>query len=517
MTERPKKSIKSSLGYFRQGIFVWSRRLLIVALAVQSLAAAAVSASQITWYWSGAVTESSFKVNARAVAEGLVVRLVVSPTISFDSPAYSLPDTAIGGVNNRVVRLSIENLAPGRDYYYRFEVNGVVDTTAIGRSKTFASGAHSFTLALGSCAQTGSTNAVFDTIKASNPVLFLHLGDMHYQNIAVNNIDLYRNAFESVLASPSQSALYREIPLAYVWDDHDYGPNNSDSTSASRLAARRAYQEYIPHYPLAFGEGNVPINYAFTIGRVRFIVCDMRSARSPAFSSDNAAKTMLGRSQKDWFKRQLMIANGRYPLIVWVNTLPWIGTTGDDGWYLYTNERREIANFIKDNNIRGLCMLSGDAHMIAIDDGTNSDYATSGSAAFPVFHAAALDQSPSLKGGPYSHGAFPGRGQFGVMSVLDNGDSSITVEWSGRNQNNTQIIGYSFSVAARNIICGDSDENGIIELSDAVLLIDYVFAGGVAPSTLSGGDADGNLFISISDAVFLLRYLYQGGLQPTCP
>lgn len=490
---------------------------MVFALVVQTMAVATASAEQILWYWSGAVTESSFRVSARALAEGSVVRLVVSPTIAFDSLVFSQPDTAFSGTNNRVVQLSIENLASGRDYYYGFEVNGFRDTTAIGRSRTFASGAHSFTLALGSCAQTGSTNPVFDTITALNPALFLHMGDMHYQNIAVNNIDLYRNAFESVLASQPQSGLYRNIPLAYVWDDHDYGPNNSDSTSASRLAARRSYQEYIPHYPLAFGEGNVPINFAFTIGRVRFIVCDMRSARSPAFSQDNAAKTMLGRSQKDWFKRQLLIANGRYPLIVWVNSLPWIGTTGDDGWYLYTNERREIANFIKDNNIRGLCMLSGDAHMLAIDDGTNSDYAILGGAAFPVFHAAALDQSPSVKGGPYSHGAFPGRGQFGIMSVIDGGDSSITVEWSGRDQNNSQVVAYSFNIAARNITCGDSDENGVIEISDAVLLIDYVFSGGAAPLTLSGGDADGNLFITVSDAVFLLRYLFHGGLQPTCP
>ena len=35
-----------------------------------------------------------------------------------------------------------------------------------------------------------------------------------------------------------------------------------------------------------------------------------------------------------------------------MDTLPWIGVTGDDGWYLYTNERREIADFIKENRSR---------------------------------------------------------------------------------------------------------------------------------------------------------------------
>jgi phosphodiesterase/alkaline phosphatase D-like protein len=204
-----------------------------------------------------------------------------------------------------------------------------------------------------------------------------------------------------------------------MWDDHDYGPNNSDATSPGRLAARLTYQEYVPHYPLASGAGDVPIYQAFSVGRVRFIVTDSRSERTPYLDPDVPGKTMLGSLQKAWFKQQLLDANGVYPVIVWVNTLPWIGTTGDDGWYVYTYERSEIGDFIADHAIQGLFMVSGDAHMIAIDDGTNSDYSTSGGGGFPVLQAAALDQGGSIKGGPYSQGAFPGGGQFGLMTVHD--------------------------------------------------------------------------------------------------
>lgn len=496
--------------------FRYCRTLILILLMTASFNAAAQS-TQVNWSWSGAVTESSFRVNAQTSIDSVAVRLIVSLNSDLSSPAFSSLDSALGSKNNRIVKLRIDNLLPGTDYYYGFEIDGVKDTTAIGRSRTFAEGPHSFTIALASCAQTGSTHEVFNTIRSHDPVLFLHLGDLHYQNIAVNNINLYRNAFESVMASPPQAALYRDIPIAYIWDDHDYGPNNSDSTSASKSAARSAYREHLPHYPLSSGEVNVPINYSFTIGRVRFIVCDMRSARSPAFSNDGPAKTMLGASQKEWFKRQLLAANGRYPLIVWVNTLPWIGNTGDDGWHLYTNERREIANFIADNDIRGLCMLSGDAHMLAIDDGSNSDYATSGGAAFPVFHAAALDQTGSIKGGPYSHGAFAGRGHFGLMTVSDEGDSTISVNWSGRNQNDASIIEYSFSVSVRNIVCGDANGNAALDLADVVLLVEHIFGGGTAPPTLSNGDADGSLYLTVSDAVTLLRYLLLGGTKPLCP
>ena len=67
--------------------------------------------------------------------------------------------------------------------------------------------------------------------------------------------------------------------------------------------------------------------------------------------------------------------------------------------------------------------------MAAIDDGTNSDYAIDGGAPIPIFHAGPLDRKPSIKGGPYSHGASGVRGQFGIMEVIDDGGDNICIEW----------------------------------------------------------------------------------------
>ncbi len=477
----------------------------------------APTSAAVLWQWSGAITPNSVRIKARIGADSTIVRALLSESADMANPIYSPPDTALSLLNNRVVDLRVGGLRPDARYFYAVEVNGFVDSaTAIGRTRTVSDSARSFTFALGSCARTGSTSAVFDSIRNRDPLFFFHLGDFHYENIAVNQAAVFRSAFETVLASLPQANLYRDVPIAYVWDDHDFGPNNSDSTAPGRLAARMTYQEYVPHYPLAFGSGNVSINQAFTIGRVRFIVCDSRSARSPAFAADNASKTMLGKAQKEWFKKQLLAANGRFPLIVWVNTMPWIGVTGDDGWHLYTTERRELADFIKANQIRGLCMISGDAHMLAIDDGSHSDYATGGGAAFPVMHAAALDQSGSLKGGPYSHGAYPGGGQFGLMSIDDDGDSLITVRWSGRNVAGSELVAHTFAVDARPIVCGDADSDGALALNDAVRLIDYIFGADPTSITLSEADANGNLTASIADAVFLIEHLFNGGPAPKC-
>ena len=73
-------------------------------------------------------------------------------------------------------------------------------------------------------------------IRRQDPLFFLHVGDFHYENLDGEDPEAYRQAYRDVLASPAQSALYRSTPIAYMWDDHDYGPNNSDRFSPGRRA-----------------------------------------------------------------------------------------------------------------------------------------------------------------------------------------------------------------------------------------------------------------------------------------
>ncbi len=68
-------------------------------------------------------------------------------------------------------------------------------------------------------------------------------------------------------------------------------------------------------------------------------------------------------------------------------------------------------------------------------------------------------------------------------------------------------------------ICGDADGSGIVTISDAVYLINYIFAGGPAPNPVRRGDADCSGIVTISDAVYLIQYIFGGGPVPcsACP
>jgi alkaline phosphatase D len=239
-----------------------------------------------------------------------------------------------------------------------------------------------------------------------------------------------------------------------MWDDHDYGPNNSSGAAVVQDVAQRAYRAFVPHYPLA-NPSRGPVQQAFTVGRVRFLLTDLRSARSRNDRPDTAEKTMMGEAQKAWFKQQLQAAAGEAVAIVWVSSVPWIANDADevDRWSGFSTERAEIARYIDSLGIASrLVIASGDAHMAALDDGTHNRYGAesnpeadggedpSGGLGSPVVQAAALDRIGSVKGGPYTHGPFPNRfslrgandGQFVRMDVTDTGGDEVCIEWTGR-------------------------------------------------------------------------------------
>jgi PhoD-like phosphatase len=391
----------------------------------------ALPVEQVVWSWSGGVTTGGATVVAELVSGARSARLVL------DGGGWRGPVVPVGP--GGVVRLAAAGLTPDTVYGYAIEVDGVVDgSRGAGRFRTMPEGPSSFTVAFGSCARTGSSGTVFDAIAATRPLLYIATGDLHYGNPDRNDVDRFGALYRRTLTAPAQAALYRSVPVAYVWDDHDYGPNNAGATAPSRPAARTAYRTFVPHYPLADAGA---IYHAFSAGRVRFVVTDTRSERT--------GTSMLGARQLEWLERELVSASRSHALVVWVNPDPWIApaSPGADDWGGYPAERRRIADTIAGAGIRNLVMVSGDAHMVAIDDGTNTDYSTAGYPGFPLLHAGALDRPGSDKGGPYSEGAFPGGGQFGTLTVTDDGGSSVGVELAGRTWDGEVLVSYRTRLA----------------------------------------------------------------------
>jgi alkaline phosphatase D len=391
------------------------------------------------WLLSGAVTDSAATIKAafheriaaappllvstdRGLEGGRAVEGVSTPAAS-----YSYPDRTI-------VTYRVEGLEPATEHFAGLRPG----TGTLARFRTFSPGPCDFVVAFSSCAggtrlmplSHVSNSGVFAALAALDPHLFIHMGDLHYYNIPgpaepVEEVaGLFRRAFDRVLSQERQALFYRRTPLVYMWDDHDYGTDNSDGRSPTKAGVRHFYASDVPHYPTPLApSADGPIAQAFDIGRVRFLLTDLRSERRPD------ERTMMGARQLEWFLGELdRAAREAVPLTVWVNSVPWITADGDlEGWGRFADERRRIGERITSLGLSDrFVVITGDAHMLAFDDGRHNPHG-----GFVVAQAAPLDRFVRKKGGPYSHEPSGQRnGQFGVLRITDDG-TMLTAQLEG--------------------------------------------------------------------------------------
>jgi hypothetical protein len=63
-------------------------------------------------------------------------------------------------------------------------------------------------------------------------------------------------------------------------------------------------------------------------------------------------------------------------------------------------------------------------------------------------------------------------------------------------------------------LCGDADGDGSVSITDAVLIVNFAFAGGPAPSPMSTGDVNCDDSVDLSDVVYLVNYAFANGNPP---
>lgn len=321
-------------------------------------------------------------------------------------------------------------------------------------------------LVVSSCAKYLSRTSAVEGMLSHSPSLYINTGDLVYSDISDNSVNVYIDAYIKVLNAPKFKDLFSSVALAYMWDDHDFGPNDADIKSPSRPAAIEAYRDYTPHYPLNYtttggivGEEYAGQYQAFTYGRIRVILLDLRSMMEPPTEAGDSSA--LGPRQKPWFFDQLsQWAN--YRMMIIVSSIPWSGlpSSSENSWRAYPKERAQISQYISTLGINNLVMLSGDSHMLAMDDGTNSDFShdlINGSpAGFPYLQSGPISQFGSTKAGAFSHGCFAYEYQinnaYTLMDITDNA-SHTCFQWTGYHDSKPRM---------KLSKCNLYDSNGII-------------------------------------------------------
>jgi len=391
----------------------------------------------------GAVTDNSARVFVRTDNEAEVrIRYSTEPDLS-DYQESSVSTT--GDVHDFTTRISLYSLDPSTTYYLDVLVNDQSQLESpYPRFKTFpprgvATPFKFVVLTDFKSADSGNVPNVSTFQNASNeqPDLVYIGGDFDHRD--PTTLAEKRQMFKD-LYTPANNyedfvfEILRKYAVVHNWDDHDYGADNGDKTYAHKARSLRVFEEYFPAYSVT--DYGVWQNFSF--GHADFFLLDSRSQRDPSTDPQSPDKSMLDGDnlgtdgQLRWLQRRLRSSTATWKFIltpvVFNPTNPVM-----DSWYGYLDERDLIVNFIKDNNMEGVILISGDRHAGAIDNGMNSDFPEM---LVPAANMNGCASSTPSGGdvplGTWSEGTYGGdipppplcRG-YGVVTVLTNPDRVI--------------------------------------------------------------------------------------------
>ncbi|HZL98794.1 MAG TPA: alkaline phosphatase D family protein, partial [Planctomycetota bacterium] len=289
-----------------------------------------------------------------------------------DEPVSSAPVAAAGEHGcTAVVRL--EGLDPGTGYEYRVQLDGA-DAEPPGPpgaalrfdTEPEPAAARDLALAFGSCAylddpgeDVGGGYEIFDSIAAVRPAAMLWLGDnVYYRNGEWEDAAAMRQRWAVSRILPELQGLLQRVEQVAVWDDHDYGPDNSDGSFPLRADSLRLFGEFFPDAATSAGPG---LARRLRLGDVELFLLDDRSFRSPNDDPDGPAKVMFGPEQREWLVQGLKDSTATFKLVAngnqMLNPLLRFEALGR-----FPTEQRELLAALVRERIEGLLFLSGDRH-----------------------------------------------------------------------------------------------------------------------------------------------------------
>jgi alkaline phosphatase D len=309
--------------------------------------------------------------------------LEAQPAIS----ALSLPvQTTSEG--DCIAKVILTGLASGTRYAYELYIDGKLihrpyplsfQTQVFWQWRTDPP---AFSVAIGSCAYIneeefdrpgtpyGADYEIFAAIAAKQPEVMLWLGDnIYYREPDFYSAAFMRHRYAHGRALPQLQALLGNAHHYAIWDDHDYGPDNSDWTYRMKGESLKIFKDYWlnPAYGIEEAAG---VFFNFTWGDVDFFMLDDRYHRSPDRYPDLPDKAMFGKEQMCWLKDALVASRAPFKIIAGGNQMlnPQFS---DESFGAYKNEQAELLSWIKTNDVWGVLFLSGDVHraeLIRLDD-----------------------------------------------------------------------------------------------------------------------------------------------------
>lgn len=275
-------------------------------------------------------------------------------------------------------------LEPGTRYEYRILLDGepvVLGERAYVRTQPLWRGhvdAPDLRVFLGSCAYVndppydrpgppyGGDYFIFETIAAlarATPAdhFMLWLGDnMYFREADYESPWGMNDRWRRHRALPALQPLLSATHHYAIWDDHDYGPNDTNRSFVFKGTALGLFQRYWANP--SHGLPGIPgIFTTFSYLDADFFLLDDRWYRSADRGGADGERTMLGRAQIDWLKQALAASTATFKFIANGSQLM-NDAHRYEGWHNFPQERDAFLDWLARQRVTGVVFLSGDRH-----------------------------------------------------------------------------------------------------------------------------------------------------------
>lgn len=301
-----------------------------------------------------------------------------------------LTDAKITSKDNAyTAKLLADQIQPGRQYNYELRINDQpckFNYATSFQSQTlwqWRTDAPNFTVAVGSCAYVneepydrpgtpyGGEYQIFTSMHRLRPDAMIWLGDNTY----LREADWFSRTgilarYTHTRSLPELQPLLASVHHYAIWDDHDFGNDNSDSSFPQKNTTLEAFKQFWGN-PTFGINGKPGTTSYFQFNDIDFFLLDDRYYRSPD-KRVTGERQMLGKEQLEWLIDGLVNSQAPFKMVA-MGCQVLNGVPAEETYIrFFPEERAYLLKRIEDENIKNVIFLTGDRHFTELNQYKNA-------------------------------------------------------------------------------------------------------------------------------------------------
>lgn len=287
-------------------------------------------------------------------------------------------------------RIILNEVLPGREYQYQVMVDGkklefpYPTTFKTQEDWKFRIPPPDFTVAFGSCNYInepstdrpgnpyGGDYRIFTSIVQKKPDLMLWGGDNTYLRPSdwgtrTGIIHRYTHTRSCEEIQPLLAA----CPNLAIWDDHDFGPNDSNGSFILQSTSHEVFRMFWANPPFVTFPQGQSLTSHFEMNGVDFFLLDNRSFRTPYYEM-KIARQMLGIQQIEWLIQNLKFSQSPFKMVMCGSQMLSDAEIFEN-FAQFPTERNYLLRRLEEENIKGVVFLTGDRHHSEISKYTSEN------------------------------------------------------------------------------------------------------------------------------------------------